>query len=60
MLNSIATPRSECKAKRENKVTYNTDCIVPDLIDFFGDDGKGIKTQTEKGNIHNCKKYCTE
>ena len=38
MLNSIATARSECTAKQENKASYNTDHIVPDLIDFFGDD----------------------
>ena len=38
MLKSIATVRSECTAKHENKASYNTDCIVPDLIDFFGDD----------------------
>ena len=60
MLKSIAAARSECtEKKKENKASYNTDYIVPDLIDFFGDDGKEIKTQTEKGNIHNCKKYCT-
>ena len=47
MLKSIATARSECTAKH-------------DLIDFFGDDLKEIKTQTEKRNIHNCKKYCTD
>ena len=35
---SIATARSECTAKHENKTSYNTDYIVPDLIDFFGDD----------------------
>ena len=29
---------SEGTAKRENKVSYNTGYIVPDLIDFFGDD----------------------
>ena len=28
----------ECTAKQENKVSYNTSYIVPDLIDFFGDD----------------------
>ena len=48
MLKSIATARSECTAKQENKVSYNTYYIVPDLIDFFGDDWKEIKTQTEK------------
>ena len=35
MLKSIATARSECTAKQENKVSYNTYYIVPDLIDFF-------------------------
>ena len=34
MLKSIATARSECTAKQEN----NTDYIVPDLIEAFGDD----------------------
>ena len=37
MLRSIATASSECTEKQENKVSYNTDYIVPDLIDFFGD-----------------------
>ena len=40
MLKSIATARSECTAKHENhenKASYNTDYIVRDLIDFFGD-----------------------
>ena len=60
MLNSLATVRRECTVKQENKVSYNIDYIVPDLIDFFGDDWKEIKTQIEKRNIHNCKKYCTE
>ena len=53
MLKRIATARSECTAKQENKTSYNTYYIVPDLIDFFGDDWKEIKTQTEKGNIYN-------
>ena len=38
MLKSIVTARSECTAKQENKARCNTDNIVPDLIDFFGDD----------------------
>ena len=38
MLKSITTARSECTAKHENKANFNTDYIVPDLIDFFGDD----------------------
>ena len=36
MLKSIATARSEGTAKQENKVSYNTDSIVPDLTDFIG------------------------
>ena len=60
MLKSIATAFSECTAKQENKACYNTYYIVPDLINFFGDDRKEIKMQTEKRNINNCKKYCTE
>ena len=38
MLKNIATARSECTAKQENKTSYNTDYIFPDLTDFFGDD----------------------
>ena len=38
MLRSSATARSDCTAKHKNKASYNTDFIVPDLIDFFGDD----------------------
>ena len=60
MLKNIATTRSECKAKQENKASYNTGNIVSDLIDLFGDDWKEIKTQTEERKIHNCKKYCDD
>ena len=38
MLKSIATARSECTVKHENKASYNTDYIVPDFIDFFDND----------------------
>ena len=38
MLKSIATGRSGCTAKPENKANHNTDYIVSDLIDVFGDD----------------------
>ena len=38
MLESIATARSELTAKHKNKASYNTDYIVPDLINFLGDD----------------------
>ena len=35
--------RSECIAKHKSKASYNTDCIVSDLIYFFVDDWKEIK-----------------
>ena len=38
MLKSIATARSERTAKHENKTSYDTDYIVPNLIEFFGND----------------------
>ena len=57
MLKDIATARSECTTNQENKASYNTYYIVPDLTDFFGDDWKEIKMQTEKRNIINCKRY---
>ena len=38
ILKSIAMVRSECTAKHENKASCNTDYIVPDLTEFFGDD----------------------
>ena len=59
MLKSIAMTSSECTTKHENKVSYNTD-IVYNLIEFFGDDYKEIRTHIEKKNIHNSKKNCTD
>ena len=56
MLKSIATVRSECTAKHENKASYSTDYIAANLTDLFGDDWKEIKTQVGKINIHNCIK----
>ena len=38
MLKRIETARSECTAKQENKASYNTNYIIPYLIDFFDDD----------------------
>ena len=38
VLKSIATTHSECTAKHENKASHNTDYIVSDLTEFFGDD----------------------
>ena len=60
MLKNIVTARSGCTGKHENKASHNTDYIVPDFIDFFDDDWKEIKTQIEKRNIRNCKKYYTD
>ena len=40
MLKSTAAACSECNAKQENKASYNTDYIVADFIDLFGDDWK--------------------
>ena len=37
-LKTLATARSECTAKQKNKVSCNIDYIVPNLIDYFGDD----------------------
>ena len=54
MLKSIATARTECTAKHENKASHNTKYIIPDLIDFFT-----MIEKIEKRNICNCKKYCT-
>ena len=36
--------------KHEHKASYNTDYIVPDLIDYFRDDWKENKTQIEQKN----------
>ena len=60
MLKNMATARSKCTTKQENKTTYNTDYMVADLIDFFGDGWKEIKTQIGKRNDYICKKYCTD
>ena len=48
MLKSIATVRSECTAKYENKASYNTDYIVPDLIDFLAMIEKRSKRRLKK------------
>ena len=52
ILKSIATVRSECTEKHENKASYNTDYIVPDLIELFGDELKEMKTQIAKRSVH--------
>ena len=38
MLKSIAAAHSDCSVKHKNKGSYNINKIIPDLIDFFGDD----------------------
>ena len=48
MLKSIATACSECTAKHENKASFNTDYIVPDLIDFLAVIEKRSKRRLKK------------
>ena len=60
ILKSDATARSECTTKHKSKASYDTDYIVSDLIDLFGDDWKEIRKQIEKRNIYICEKYCTD
>ena len=48
MLKSVGTACSECTVKHKNKVSYNTDYIVPDLIDFLGDIEKRSKRRLKK------------
>ena len=48
MLKSIATAGSEWTAKQQNKASYNTCCIVPDLIDFLAMIEKGSKRRLKK------------
>ena len=38
MVENIATARIEYTTKHENEANFNTDYIVQDLTDFFGDD----------------------
>ena len=59
MLKIIATTRSECTTKYENKASYNTDYIVSGLIDIFGDDWKQIRKQVEKRNVYICERLKT-
>ena len=51
ILKSIATALSECTATHENKASYNTDYIVPNLIDFFCDDWKEIRIKIENAAL---------
>ena len=48
MLKSIATALSEYTIKHENKSSYNTDYIVPDLTDFLAMIEKRSKRRLEK------------
>ena len=48
MLKSIATAGSECTIKYENKASYNTDYIIPYLIDFLAMIEKTSKRRLEK------------
>ena len=48
MLKNIVTARSECTVIQENKTSYNTDYIVSDLMDFFGDTEERSKRRLKK------------
>ena len=46
--------------QNESKASFNTDYIVDDLIEFFGNDWKEIRKKIKKRNVYICEKYCTE
>ena len=48
MLKSIATARSKCTAKQENKASCNTDSLVPDLLDFLAMIEKRSRSRLKK------------
>ena len=48
MLKSIATARRTCTAKHENKVRYNTNYIVPNLIPTLAKIEKKSKRRLKK------------
>ena len=48
MVKSIARAPSEWTAKHEHKASYNTDNIVPDLIDFLAMIEKKSKRRLKK------------
>ena len=48
MLKSIATARRDCTGKHENKASYNTDYIVPDLIDSLAMTEKRLKRRLKE------------
>ena len=51
MLKSIATASSKCTTKHQNKVNYNTDYIVPDMIGFLTMTKKRLKEHRLKEEI---------
>ena len=59
MLKSIATARSECAAKQENKMSYNTYYIVPDLTSLAMIE-KRSKRKLKKEIFVIVKKYFTD
>ena len=52
MLKNIATAGSECTTIYENKTNH----IISDFIDFFDNDSKQTRKQTERRN--DCEKTC--
>ena len=55
----VVTAHRECATKRENKSSYNTDYIVPYLIDFLAIEKKS-EHSLKKTNIYIYEKYYTE
>ena len=49
---------SECKAKHEEKLSYNVNDVVSGFTDIFANDWKDIRAQIEGENIYISEKYC--
>ena len=59
MLKNIVKAGSECITIYEKKASYYID-YIDDLTEFFGDDSKEIRKQTEKRNVFIYGKYRTD
>ena len=55
----VVTVHRGCATKHGNKSSYNTDYIVPYLIDFLAIEKKS-EHSLKKTNIYIYEKYCTE
>ena len=54
ILENIATVHSEYTRKYVNMVSYNTDYVFPDLIDFLGDIEKELGSRLKKKKRNAC------